>query len=118
MNSGKTYTFFSSLLCILPHPYDYVMKTDDDVFLRFSNLAGSLLPLSCRDLYYDFVIPCPSMDPFREYMSGMGFVLLWDLVEWIYVSEITADEVIGLEDKLVGKHLKEGGGGVGVEGDE
>ncbi|KAJ0980965.1 hypothetical protein J5N97_009220 [Dioscorea zingiberensis] len=50
MNSGKTYTFFSSLLRILPHPYDYVMKSDDDVFLRFSSLAASLLPLPRHDL--------------------------------------------------------------------
>ncbi|KAJ0966766.1 hypothetical protein J5N97_023683 [Dioscorea zingiberensis] len=112
MNSGKTHTFFSSLPRILPHPYDYVMKADDDVFIRFSNLAASLLPLPRRDLYYGFVIPCPSMDPFREYMSGMGFVLSWDLVEWISVSEIAAGEVIGPEDKLVGKWLKEGGKGM------
>ncbi|XP_042503263.1 uncharacterized protein LOC122080373 [Macadamia integrifolia] len=34
MNSRKTYTYFSSLPYILSHNYDYVMKADDDVFLR------------------------------------------------------------------------------------
>ncbi|KAH7669366.1 Glycosyl transferase family 31 protein [Dioscorea alata] len=111
MNSGKTYTFFSSLPHILPHPYDYIMKADDDVFFQLPNLAASLLPLPRRDLYYGFVIPCTSKDPFKDYMSGMGYVLSWDLVEWISVSEIPAGEVVGPEDKLVGKWLKVGGKG-------
>ncbi|XP_039134348.1 uncharacterized protein LOC120271739 [Dioscorea cayenensis subsp. rotundata] len=112
MNSGKTYTFFSSLPHILPHPYDYIMKADDDVFFQLPNLAASLLPLPRRDLYYGFVIPCASKDPFKDYMSGMGYVLSWDLVEWISVSEIPAGEVVGPEDKLVGKWLKVGGKGM------
>lgn len=45
-------------------------------------------------------------------MSGMGYVLSWDLVEWISVSEIPAGEVVGPEDKLVGKWLKVGGKGM------
>ncbi|KAK3017134.1 hypothetical protein RJ639_006136 [Escallonia herrerae] len=45
MNSGKTYTYFSSLPRIVSRPYDYVMKADDDVFLRLAPLALSLQPL-------------------------------------------------------------------------
>ncbi|XP_073002284.1 beta-1,3-galactosyltransferase pvg3-like [Typha latifolia] len=105
MNNGKTYTFFSSLPVILPRRYDYVMKADDDVFIRLEPLASSLKPLARSDLYYGSVIPCKSYDPFIEYMSGMGFVLSWDLVEWIATSEITANDKVGPEDKLVGKWL-------------
>ncbi|OVA14274.1 Glycosyl transferase [Macleaya cordata] len=108
MNSGKTYTYFSSLPQILPRRYDYVMKADDDVFIRLVPLALSLGPLPRTDCYYGFVIPCTSQNPFIDYMSGMGFVLSWDLVEWIKESSIPANDTYGPEDKLVGKWLKVG----------
>lgn len=108
MNSGKTYTYFSSLPRILSYHYNYVMKADDDVFLRLAPLALSLSALPRLDLYYGFVVPCPSMNPFVHYMSGMGFALSWDLVEWIAKSEIPANDTFGPEDKLVGKWLNMG----------
>lgn len=109
MNLGKTYTYFSSLPRILTWRYDYVMKADDDIFLRIVPLAASLQPLPRQDLYYGFVIPCRSMDPHMEYMSGMGFVLSWDIVEWIGRSEIPRNDQHGPEDKLVGRWLNLGG---------
>ncbi|KAL5862358.1 hypothetical protein ACOSQ4_003654 [Xanthoceras sorbifolium] len=69
------------------------MLPDDDVFFRLKPLSLSLEPLSRVDLYYGFVIPCTSMNPYVDYMSGMGFVLSWDI------------------DKLVGKWLKKGNKG-------
>ncbi|KAG5529826.1 hypothetical protein RHGRI_030266 [Rhododendron griersonianum] len=105
MNSGKTYAYFSSLPRILPRRYDYVMKADDDVYLRLVPLAVSLNLLPRVDFYYGFVIPCASMNPFVSYMSGMGFLLSWDLVEWISVSDIPKNDTFGPEDKLVGKWL-------------
>lgn len=108
MNSGKTYTYFSSLPRILSYQYNYVMKADDDVFLRLAPLALSLSALPRLDLYYGFVVPCPSMNPFVHYMSGMGFALSWDLVEWIAKSEIPENDTFGPEDKLVGKWLNMG----------
>ncbi|KAL5866133.1 hypothetical protein ACOSQ3_003647 [Xanthoceras sorbifolium] len=86
MDRGKTYTYFSSLPHILSRHYDY--------------------PLPRVDLYYGFVIPCTSMNPYVDYMSGMGFVLSWDIVEWIGVSNIPPNDTLGPEDKLVGKWLK------------
>jgi len=108
MNNGKTYAYFSSLPHILPRHYDYVMKADDDVFIRLEPLSLSLKPLPWQDLYYGFVIPCNSMNPFADYMSGMGFLLSWDLVEWIGKSEIPENNTVGPEDKMVGKWLKMG----------
>ncbi|KAK9266528.1 hypothetical protein L1049_021540 [Liquidambar formosana] len=108
MNNGKTYSYFSSLPHILLHPYDYVMKADDDVYIRLAPLALSLLPLPRFDLYYGFVIPCSSMNPYVDYMSGMGFLLSWDLVEWIGKSAIPKNDTFGPEDKLVGKWLNLG----------
>ncbi|XP_059670763.1 uncharacterized protein LOC132316272 [Cornus florida] len=108
MNSGKTYTYFSSLPRVLSQRYDYVMKADDDVFIRLPQLALSLEPLPRLDLYYGFVIPCASMNPFVDYMSGMGFLLSWDLVEWIGNSYIPGNDTYGPEDKLVGRWLNTG----------
>ncbi|KAK2970640.1 hypothetical protein RJ640_009602 [Escallonia rubra] len=108
MNSGKTYTYFSSLPSIVSRPYDYIMKADDDVFLRLAPLALSLQPLPRLDLYYGFVIPCTSMNPFVHYMSGMGFVLSWDLVDWIGESNIPRNNTYGPEDRLVAEWLNMG----------
>ncbi|KAG2672106.1 hypothetical protein I3760_13G024600 [Carya illinoinensis] len=108
MNSGKTYTYFSSLPRIISRRYDYVMKADDDVFIRLAPLALSLEPLPRFDMYYGFVIPCSSKNPFVDYMSGMGFLLSWDIVEWIGNSKIPENDTYGPEDKLVGKWLKMG----------
>jgi len=109
MNSGKTYTYFSSLPTILSRRYDYVMKADDDTFIRLEPLSASLTRLNRSDLYYGFVVPCPSKNPFVDYMSGMGYVLSWDLVEWIAASEIPVKDMVGPEDKMVGKWLAMGG---------
>ncbi|XP_034700225.1 uncharacterized protein LOC117925340 [Vitis riparia] len=51
MNQGKTYTYFSSLPEMLNStegpspPYHYVMKADDDTYLRLDNLVESLRSL-------------------------------------------------------------------------
>ncbi|KAB2069375.1 hypothetical protein ES319_A08G092100v1 [Gossypium barbadense] len=114
MNKGKTYTFFSSLPEIFnssdrPYPpYHYVMKGDDDTYLRLDKLVESLRPLPREDLYYGYVIPCPSMDPFVHYMSGMGYLVSWDIAEWIRDSEIPKNHLEGPEDKVFGEWLRDG----------
>lgn len=120
MNKGKTYTYFSSLPEIFNSttddagepspspPYHYVMKADDDSYFRLDNLVKSLRPLPREDLYYGYVIPCPSMDPFVNYMSGMGYLVSWDIAEWIRESEIPLKHLEGPEDKVFGEWLRDG----------
>ncbi|KAK3017135.1 hypothetical protein RJ639_006137, partial [Escallonia herrerae] len=84
------------------------MKADDDVFLRLAPLELSLHPLQRLDMYNGFVIPCTSMNPFVYYMSGMGFVLSWDLVDWIGEFNIARNNTYGPEDRLVGEWLNMG----------
>lgn len=114
MDKGKTYTYFSSLPEMfnetdVPNPpYHYVMKGDDDSYFRLQNLVDSLIPLPREDLYYGYVIPCPSMDPFVHYMSGMGYVVSWDIVEWLKESDIPKNNLAGPEDKVFGKWLRDG----------
>ncbi|CAN8301535.1 unnamed protein product [Cochlearia groenlandica] len=114
MNKGKTYTYFSSLPEIFNEtgsqnpPYHYIMKTDDDTYLRLENLAASLKPLPREDLYYGYVIPCPSMDPFVHYMSGMGYLVSWDIAVWLKDSDIPKKHLEGPEDKVFGDWIREG----------
>lgn len=115
MNKGKTYTYFSSLPQMLlnesnvPYPpYHYVMKGDDDAYFRLQSLADSLMPLPRQDLYYGYVIPCHSMDPFVHYMSGMGYLVSWDIAEWLRDSDIPKKHLEGPEDKVFGEWLREG----------
>nr|GEV04505.1 hydroxyproline O-galactosyltransferase GALT3-like [Tanacetum cinerariifolium] len=113
MDKGKTYTYFSSLPDLLKDdthypPYHYVIKGDDDTYFRLPKLVETLMPLSRQDLYYGYVVPCPSMDPFVHYMSGMGYLVSWDIVEWIRDSDIPKNHLEGPEDKNFGAWLREG----------
>ncbi|PIA26150.1 hypothetical protein AQUCO_09600008v1 [Aquilegia coerulea] len=116
MDKGKTYTYFSSLPEIFDDPegpsppYHYVMKGDDDSYFRLANLVQSLRPLPREDLYYGYVVPCPSMDPFNSkvYMAGMGYLISWDIVEWIRTSEIPRNHTEGPEDKVFGEWIRQG----------
>ncbi|KAI4335430.1 hypothetical protein L6164_014074 [Bauhinia variegata] len=116
MNKGKTLTFFSSLPELFndteaqgPYPpYHYIMKLDDDTYLRLNSFVESLKPLPREDLYYGYVIPCRSMDPFKHYMSGMGYLVSWDIAEWIRASDIPKKQFEGPEDKVFGEWLRDG----------
>ncbi|PSS33666.1 Beta-1,3-galactosyltransferase [Actinidia chinensis var. chinensis] len=114
MDKGKTYTYFSSLPDMVnssdgPYPpYHYVLKADDDTYFRLKALIESLTPLPREDLYYGFGSPCSSMDPFVHYMSGMGYLVSWDIVEWIRDSDIPKNNVEGPQDKIFGDWLQKG----------
>ncbi|KAG8072666.1 hypothetical protein GUJ93_ZPchr0006g40593 [Zizania palustris] len=109
LNGGKTYTFFSAVARLYrDEPYDYVMKADDDIFFRLPRLVESLGEMPRQDMYYGATIPCDSMDPFHEYMSGMGYALSWDLVEWVATSDVPRNRTVGPEDRMTGQWLRLG----------
>ncbi|MQM06325.1 hypothetical protein Taro_039149 [Colocasia esculenta] len=120
MNSGKTYTYFSSLPGLFKSnatdpeekPYDFVMKTDDDTYFRFPELVESLRRQPREGVYWGHVHEEGEHNPL--FMRGMGYVLSWDLVEWIATSNITRNNTIGAEDTLVGTWLRDGGKGKNV----
>ncbi|KAJ4750250.1 Hexosyltransferase [Rhynchospora pubera] len=116
LNDGKTYTYFSSLPSMLgeednSRPYDYVVKTDDDAYFRLDNLAKFLKDKPRKDLYYGMELGCVGAQiacgANNTFMAGFGYVLSWDLVEWIAKSEIARNNKIGLEDVMLGKWLNE-----------
>lgn len=118
MKQGKTYTYFSCLPEMLTNststnvgsypPYHYVMKTDDDSYVRVTNLVEVFEAIASRRLVLWLCIPCPSMDPFVQHMSGMGYLVSWDIVEWIKDSDIPKNHTIGSEDKTFGDWMREG----------
>ncbi|KAJ3695367.1 hypothetical protein LUZ60_000744 [Juncus effusus] len=110
-DNGKTYTYFSSLPGMFPgelHPYDYVMKTDDDTYIRLNQVVESLRDTSRTDTYWGAGLPFYDNES-PPFMLGMGYILSWDLVEWIATSEIPRNEQIGPEDVLTGEWLNKGG---------
>ncbi|XP_072953295.1 uncharacterized protein [Typha angustifolia] len=113
MNDGKTYTYFSSL----PHlfndtPYDYVMKADDDAYFRLDKLADALRNKSREDMYFGLGLPPEAPRERPPFMAGMGYVLSWDLVQWISTSEVIRNDQNGAEDIFVGKWLNTANRGV------
>ncbi|XP_048533764.1 uncharacterized protein LOC125512716 [Triticum urartu] len=113
LNGGKTHTFFSAVAELYADaPYDYVMKADDDILIRLPALVASLGAMPREDMYYGATIPCNSMDPGRGYMSGMGYALSWDLVQWVAgAGEVTRGRTVGPEDRMTGEWLRVGGKG-------
>ena len=107
MNHGKSFKFFDTVAAMAVH-YDYVMKADEDSYIRLENLAASLQSQSREDLYYGYVLPCESDDAYKNYMAGMGYVISWDLVQWLHESPIPRNSTDGTEDQLMGDWLNAG----------
>ncbi|KAK3138075.1 hypothetical protein QOZ80_5AG0364110 [Eleusine coracana subsp. coracana] len=119
MDNGKTYTFFSTVARAFnttttkKSRYDYVMKADDDTYLRLPALASSLRGASRIDAYYGLQMPCDTENfyPFPPFMSGMGYALSWDLVAWVATSELSRRDRVGPEDMWTGRWLNLAGKG-------
>ncbi|KAJ4733865.1 Hexosyltransferase [Rhynchospora pubera] len=111
----KTHSYFSSLPDIFgrDRPYDYVMKTDDDTYLRLDALVASLRDKPRTDMYYGLDIPCNNGTEFNfwipaPFMTGLGYVLSWDVVEWMADSEMPLDFTMHPEDMMLGWWLQIG----------
>ncbi|KAF0911343.1 hypothetical protein E2562_008231 [Oryza meyeriana var. granulata] len=109
MNDGKTHEYLSSVPRLFADaPYDYVMKTDDDTYLRVAALVDELRPKPRDDVYlgYGFAV---GDDP-MQFMHGMGYVVSWDVATWVSTNEdiLRYNDTHGPEDLLVGKWLNIG----------
>uniref|UniRef100_A0A0D9XE07 Hexosyltransferase n=1 Tax=Leersia perrieri TaxID=77586 RepID=A0A0D9XE07_9ORYZ len=109
MNDGKTHEYLSSVPRLFASdPYDYVMKTDDDTYLRVVALVDELRSKPRDDVYlgYGFAV---GDDP-MQFMHGMGYVVSWDVAEWVSANEdiLRYNDTHGPEDLLVGKWLNIG----------
>uniref|UniRef100_A0A0E0PUJ8 Hexosyltransferase n=1 Tax=Oryza rufipogon TaxID=4529 RepID=A0A0E0PUJ8_ORYRU len=117
-DKGKTYDYFAGLPAMLSsggggggggegRPYDYVMKVDDDTYLRLDELAETLRRAPREDMYYGAGLPFLDKES-PPFMLGMGYVLSWDLVEWIAGSDMAKALAIGAEDVTTGTWLNMG----------
>ncbi|KAL6880697.1 hypothetical protein ACP4OV_012262 [Aristida adscensionis] len=121
MDGGKTYDYFSAVPRLFAAaPYDYVGKTDDDTYYRTAALADALRPKPRRDVYHGFLTPC-HLNVEWEYMSGMGYVVSWDVAAWIAspaaAAELRGDHE-GPEDAVFARWLRRGGRGRNKFGEE
>ncbi|XP_062220939.1 beta-1,3-galactosyltransferase pvg3-like [Phragmites australis] len=109
MDGGKTYEYFSTIPRLFAEePYDYVGKTDDDTYYRLAALADTLRTKARRDMYHGYLSPCHWM-PEKQYMSGMGYIVSWDIAEWISATEELRNDHDGPEDRVFGGWLRKGG---------
>ena len=109
MNDGKTYAYFSVVPRLFAdRPYDYVGKTDDDTYYRLASLAESLRGKARRDAYHGFLTPCHWL-PEKQYMSGMGYIVSWDVAAWIAETPELRDDHDDWEDVNFGGWLRKGG---------
>jgi hypothetical protein len=101
---GKTYDYFAGLPAMMlgeggggdVRPYDYVMKVDDDTYLRLDALVETLRRAPREDMYYG--VGLPFMDrKSPPFMLGMGYVLSWDLVQWIATSDMVRSQAKGTQ---------------------
>uniref|UniRef100_A0A0D9XE09 Hexosyltransferase n=1 Tax=Leersia perrieri TaxID=77586 RepID=A0A0D9XE09_9ORYZ len=114
MDNGKTHAYFSSVPALFgrDRAYDFVMKADDDTFFRLPELVSSLARAPRRDLYYGCMVPCDYVRGWNEYMSGMGYALSWDLVEWIVSAAAEIEgKTDGPEDRTLYSWLSRAGKG-------
>ncbi|KAL5213486.1 hypothetical protein ABZP36_024333 [Zizania latifolia] len=118
MDNGKTHTYFSTVPRMFAgEPYDYVGKTDDDTYYRLAAVADTLRDMPRHDLYYGFLNPCHTK-PELQYMSGMGYIVSWDVAAWIAAAGELRNDTNGPEDKVFGRWLRWGGKGRNVYGAE
>ena len=61
-----------------------------------------------RDAYHGFLTPCHWL-PEKQYMSGMGYIVSWDVAAWIAETPELRDDHDDWEDVNFGGWLRKGG---------
>ncbi|TPX42171.1 hypothetical protein SeMB42_g05253 [Synchytrium endobioticum] len=105
MNDGKTYAYFSALARKYSSTdYMYAAKVDDDVWLHLPNLE-TLLRVQGADKRVGAYIGRHVHG--TGFMAGMGYMLSWDLVDWIGKDPYPRQNAIGQEDAVLAGWLHE-----------
>lgn len=78
MNQGKTFHYFHKIYTsFFNDPFKFVMKVDEDVFVHLLNLKHKVQSLPEVSTYFGREVTG------KNFLAGLGYILSWDLVEWI-----------------------------------
>ena len=105
MDSGKTVDYMTHVHQHMDR-YHYVMKTDDDVFHHIPNLLNAVSQLP-RDKVY-FGRPVIVNGKSKGFHAGAGYILSWDMVEFIATNIACHDKKVGQEDSVIANCLYRG----------
>ncbi|TVU48973.1 hypothetical protein EJB05_00262, partial [Eragrostis curvula] len=120
MDAAKTYAYFSAVARLFAgddERYDFVGKTDDDTHYRLAALADALRDKPRDSMYHGLLNPCHTTLEW-QYMSGMGYVVSWDMAEWIATTDETIRNDQGWEDEVFGRWIRKAGKLKNVYGEE
>ncbi|TVU28885.1 hypothetical protein EJB05_20422, partial [Eragrostis curvula] len=101
MDGGKTYE------CSPTSPTTTSARPTTDTYYRLAALADTLRDKPRDGLYHGFLNPCHQSRE-TQYMSGMGYIVSWDIAAWISAREELRHER-GYEDSLFGWWMRKGG---------
>ncbi|TPX31246.1 hypothetical protein SmJEL517_g05386 [Synchytrium microbalum] len=105
MNEGKTYIYFASLgKRYQPHQYMYAAKMDDDIWIHLPNLERLLRIEGANKRNGTYMGRHVTGTGF---MAGMGYVLSWDLVDWISQDSYPKEHMSGQEDANLSGWLRD-----------
>ncbi|KAI8985092.1 hypothetical protein BDB01DRAFT_850152 [Pilobolus umbonatus] len=97
MNNGKTYAYFKLMAQIFDeNQVDFVLKADDDAYLRLDRLEYDLGRTSRNMSYWGFLVG-------DTFMGGTCYGLSYDLMKWVASSPIPEVYKRGREDSQVQK---------------
>jgi hypothetical protein len=93
MDEGKTLDFFKSVPTAF-NKHSFVMKADDDVYLHLPNIHKKLQTFpNSKGVYFGRAA--------GQFMAGMGYILSWDLAQWIATDAFPSEHPNGQEDALL-----------------
>lgn len=97
MNKGKTYEYFYTIAEIFNnYKLDFVIKADDDSYIRLDVIEKDLNTTNNKMTYWGFLVG-------NTFMGGECYALSFDLVKWIHNSTIPRKYKNGHEDSQVQK---------------
>lgn len=104
MNNGKSIDFFAHIA--RHYKYEFAMKTDDDCFLHLPNIAKELGTLPKTKVYFGRHVI--QNNQYAGFHAGMGYVLSWDLVEYLGQNDECQKFKSHQEDAMIARCLRDG----------
>ena len=106
LDDGKTWHFLKWADSLVG--YDFLLKTDDDVFLHLENFKTKLSKMK-KSLKDDISGVYFGRNPSgTSFMAGAGYILSYDLVHFIANDDFAKNNIVGQEDGILSSWLNHG----------